>query len=125
MPAAHPLLFPSYIFVLIILQWHKAQRTPGVLSLIMDGERPAKVPDTVIDELKGREVNGLIVLPKKRPVQAVSFRAGDRVRVKTGVFRGLFGLYENQSADDRIKVLMTLFGGPRPVEFAVSDVVKV
>jgi hypothetical protein len=30
----------------------------------MDGERPARVPDAVIDELKSRERNGIIALPK-------------------------------------------------------------
>jgi len=92
----------------------------------MNGERPAKVPDTVIADLNSREVNGLIVLPKKPPsMQVVGFRVGDRVRIKSGVFQGLHGLYEGQCDEDRIKVLMTLFGGPRPVEFAVSDVVKI
>ena len=27
---------------------------PGVIGQIVDGERPARVPDNVIDELKGR-----------------------------------------------------------------------
>jgi len=32
-----------------------------VISLIMDGEKPAREPDAVIDELKGRERDGIIV----------------------------------------------------------------
>jgi hypothetical protein len=42
-----PLLFPGYAFVLIVLQWHAARFAPGVIGLIMDGERPARVPDSV------------------------------------------------------------------------------
>ena len=44
---------------------HTARFAPGVIGLIMDGERPARVPNNVIDELKGREHNGIIALPKK------------------------------------------------------------
>ena len=44
---------------------HAARFAPGVIGQIMDGERPARVPDNVIDELKGREHNGIIALPKK------------------------------------------------------------
>ena len=43
---------------------HVARFTPGVVGLIMDGKKPARVPD--IDELKGRERNGIIALPKSR-----------------------------------------------------------
>jgi hypothetical protein len=44
---------------------HTARFAPGVIGQIMDGEGPARVPDNVIDELRSREHNGLIVLPKK------------------------------------------------------------
>ena len=53
-----PALFPGYLFVCIQLQWHAARYCPGVVRLVMDGERPAKVPDQIIDELKGREKEG-------------------------------------------------------------------
>jgi transcriptional antiterminator RfaH len=72
-PAA---LFPGYAFVLIELQWHAARWSPGVLRLVLDGDRPAKVPDQVIAELKGRERGGLVELPTPR-----SLCPGDRVRI--------------------------------------------
>jgi transcriptional antiterminator RfaH len=59
-----PVLFPGYAFVLIELQWHGARWCPGVHNLIMDGLRPACVPDAVIDEIRAREVRGLVELPK-------------------------------------------------------------
>src|SRR5260370_23149979 len=67
-----PLLFPGYLFVFIELQWHTARWAPGVVRLVMNGIGPAAVPDAVIEDLKGRETNGLIDLP--RPPK---FRAGD------------------------------------------------
>jgi hypothetical protein len=53
-------LFLGYVFITIEMQWHMARWAPGVLGLIMDGERPARVPDHVIAELRGRERNGLV-----------------------------------------------------------------
>ena len=58
-----PLLFPSYAFVWIDLQWHRARWCCGVIRLIMAGDAtPARVPDAVIADLKGRETDGLIDL---------------------------------------------------------------
>jgi hypothetical protein len=31
-------LFPSYVFVLITLQWHAVNNAPGIGKLIMDGD---------------------------------------------------------------------------------------
>jgi transcription antitermination factor NusG len=67
------LLFPGYVFVLIVLQWHAAKRTPGVVHLVLDGGVPARVPDNVIAELRQRERNGLVQLSELR-----RFRAGSR-----------------------------------------------
>ena len=74
-----PPLFPGYCFVLITLQWHAARWAPGTLGLVMNGGGPAHVPDNVIAELRSRERNGLITLPKPR-----GLRVGDRVRVLVG-----------------------------------------
>jgi transcriptional antiterminator RfaH len=73
-------LFVGYTFVLIQLQWHAARWAPGTLGLIMDGDRPARVPDNVIAELRTRERDGAVELPR-RP------RPGDRVRILRGPFR--------------------------------------
>jgi hypothetical protein len=56
-------LFPGYCFVSIALQWHAARWCPGVVRLVMDGLQPAKVPDAVIEEIRGRERNGAIEPP--------------------------------------------------------------
>jgi len=58
---------------------HTARFAPGVIGQIMDGERPARVPDNVIDELKGREHNGIIALPKKPQLDPrAGFQINDR-----------------------------------------------
>jgi transcriptional antiterminator RfaH len=111
------LLFPSYAFVLVQLQWHRARWCPGVLRLIMDGIRPAKVPDGVIEKLRGRERNGAVELPRPR-----GLRRGDRVRVLIGPFAGHLGLYAGMRPRERVAVLLGLFGAQRQVELGKDSI---
>src|SRR5262245_20198759 len=84
-----PLLFPSYVFVAIVAQWHSARWCPGVVRLIMAGDAtPVRVPDRIVDEIRGRERNGLVDLPS-RP----RFRHGQPVNIIRGPFRDRTAIY--------------------------------
>ena len=60
-----PPLFPGYAFLAVEAQWYAARWSLGVIGLIMDGIKPARVADHIIDDLRKRERNGLIELPKR------------------------------------------------------------
>jgi transcription antitermination factor NusG len=87
---------------------------PGILRLVLDGDRPAKVPDKVIAELKGRERNGLVELPP-----SPGFRCGDKVRIVRGPLTGLEGLVEGLRPQQRIEILLGALGR---VALSKSDV---
>ena len=108
-----PPLFPGYAFVVIELQWHAAHRAPGTLGLVMNGGGPAHVPDSVIDELRSRERNGLIELTKPRGP-----RMGSRVKVTVGPFAGQLGIYAGMKPHQRVEVLLTLLGGQQRVSLS-------
>ena len=113
-----PLLFPSYALVWIDLQWHRARWCCGVIRLIMAGDAtPARVPDGVIADLKGREKGGLIDLPPPP-----RFRTGDRVRVISGPFAGHVGLYAGMKPRERVEVLLAILGGSQRVTMAADAV---
>jgi transcription antitermination factor NusG len=112
-------LFPGYCFILIQQQWHGVYSAAGVIRLLMDGDRPARVADAVIDGTREREVGGIVRLPKPPP-----FRSGDRVRVVRGPFEGHFGLYDGMAPHERIFVLLSLFGASIRTEMAEADVVR-
>src|SRR5262245_47723052 len=109
-------LFPCYAFVLIELQWHTARFCPGVLRLVLDGDRPAHVPDRVIDEIKAKERNGYVVLPKRQ------MRRGTRMRVTTGFFRGQIGLFDGMTAGERVALLLGFLGAQRRVTLPAGQV---
>jgi transcriptional antiterminator RfaH len=113
-----PLLFPSYVFVAIVAQWHAARWACGVVRLVMAGDaRPARVPDRVIDEIRAREVHGLVELPK-----AEKFKPGTPVRVLRGPLEGKLGLVADMRPRERILILLQLLGGQRQVELARSNI---
>jgi transcriptional antiterminator RfaH len=112
-----PPLFPGYLFVAIVLQWHGARWCPGVLNLLMDGERPARVPDAVITDIRGRERDGLVELAKPP-----RFRRGDRVRIVQGPFSQHLALFEGQTAHERVAVLLQLLGGQQRTELPASAI---
>ena len=113
-----PALFPGYLFVVIETQWHAIRRTPYVVRLIMHGDQPARVPDQIIDELRGREKNGVIALPEPPP----RLRAGARVKVVHGPFAGHLGLCAGMAPRERVIVLLSLLGAQQRVSMAAGDV---
>jgi transcriptional antiterminator RfaH len=112
---SRPLLFPSYVFVWIVAQWHAARWAPGVTRLVMAGDAvPARVPDGVIDELRAREGrDGLIVLPPPP-----GLKTGDRVRIVRGPFADRLACFAGMSGRDRVAVLLELLGRQQRVSLA-------
>jgi hypothetical protein len=49
-------LFANYLFIALGDFWWDAHHCPGVVRLLLDGIRPAKVRDGVVEALKAREV---------------------------------------------------------------------
>ena len=116
-------LFPMYAFVTVDLQWHTVRWAPGVVALLMNGDGPARVADHIIDELKSREHDGLVILPAApRPRPLARFKAGDQVKIVDGPMRGFKGLVEGMRSYERVTVLLELLGSVRPIEMAEADV---
>jgi transcriptional antiterminator RfaH len=112
-----PPLFPGYAFVAIALQWHTARWSAGVINLIMDGVGPARVPDNVVAEIRGREVNGLIEL-----APPPSLRRGARVRILRGPFSGHLAIFADMKPRERVEILLQLLGAEQRVELAKGDI---
>jgi transcriptional antiterminator RfaH len=112
-----PPLFPSYMFVFVVSGWWSARWCPHVTRLILNGATPAVVADSVIDEIKSRERNGLIELPRRD-----GLRAGDQVKILQGPLQGQLGLYVGQRPHERVLVLLALLGGQQRVELPKEGV---
>src|SRR5262245_35919168 len=112
-----PPLFPGYCFFVVEAQWHTARWSVGVIGLIMDGLRPARVPDAVIHEIRDREIGGLIELA---PPPAL--RRGARVRILRGPFTGHLAIFADMKPRERVEILLQLLGGEQRVTLAKKDI---
>jgi transcription antitermination factor NusG len=99
-----------------VLQWRAAHYCPWVVRLVLDGLQPARIADHVIREIKGRERDGLVELPRPQ------LHRGDSVRIKQGVFRERLALYDGMAPHARVAVLLELLGGRHRVILPKDDV---
>jgi transcription antitermination factor NusG len=97
-------LFSTYLFV--HLDWPRevgSLRTRGVLSLVMAGETPAPVAAPEIEALLRLAAAGV-------PLERHRFlRSGQRVRVRSGPFRGIEGTLLRRKGREKLVVNVDIF----------------
>jgi transcriptional antiterminator RfaH len=110
-------LFRSYLFIRVLDRWRAVETTFGVLCLVRFGDCPARCPDREVEALMDRvDPDGVIRLPPpSAPAPRVPIRKGARVKVLSGPFQGLAGLYQGQKTRERELVLMRCLGSVREV----------
>jgi transcriptional antiterminator RfaH len=113
-------LFPGYIFVQLDPEsapWRSINGTFGVNYLICYGERPAAVPEGVVEEIAAREnEEGLIELQPKR------FRKGEALRIVSGALADCLGFFEKMADRERVVLLLELLGRKVRVETPLNSV---
>jgi transcription antitermination factor NusG len=78
---------------------------------------PAQLGDHIVDEIRSREVDGAVELPRRD-----GLKAGDQVRVLAGPLQGLYGLYQEQRPHERVLVLLGMLGSQRRVELPKDSI---
>lgn len=114
-------LFPRYLFIRLDMdtdRWRPLLSTIGLSHLVCRGEKPAYIDDTVIDSIREHENEvGLIDLNLARTMVR-----GDKIKVINGPFANLEGLFDGNSSENRVHILMELLGGNVRVEVLSSSV---
>lgn len=116
-------LFPSYLFLrmqMTAAAWSTVRWTPGARRILGDGEWPIEVRDELIEAIWNRmEPLGFIRV-------GLNFQSGARVRIRTGPFAGLEGIFERPtSREKRVRVLLDILGTVRPLEIDALDLERV
>jgi transcriptional antiterminator RfaH len=102
-------LYPSYLFVRfnsLIHRWRSIHSTIGVARLVCNGDVPAALDQTIIENLKSRENTQGFIQLDRRP----KFALHDKVRVCDGVFADCLGLVDGVSDRDRVVILLNMLG---------------
>jgi len=106
--------FPRYIFARLALpedtSW--VRWTPGLVHIVnMDGE-PIPIEDGVVQALQ-EQVRALLGAGEAGP----AFRAGERVRITAGPFRGYEGIFDRRlSGENRARILVRFLRRETPYE---------
>ena len=116
--------FPGYILVKLILtdeMWHIVKNTPKVTGFVGDKLKPVPVPESEIQKMTNRIVEG-----QAKPRPKVSFTEGENVKVVDGPFSNFSGTVEEVNQDKgKVKVLVSIFGRSTPVELDFIQVEKI
>jgi transcription termination/antitermination protein NusG len=115
--------FPGYILVRMELDdqtWHIVKTTPKVTGFIGSRTEPAVISDEEVTFIITQMAEG-----KEKPKPKYSFEKGDSVRVVDGPFINFNGTVEEVRPDKgKLKVLVSIFGRPTPVELDFIQVTK-
>ena len=115
--------FPSYILVKMEMNkelYHMIKNIQKVTGFLGTTGNPARVSDKEIDKILGNIKEGSLV-----PEPVVSFDIGEQVKVCEGPFASFTGLVEEVDEEkSRLKVSVSIFGRPTPIELEYNQVEK-
>lgn len=106
---------PSYLLLQVELDKHIEQlvvNTPGITNFVGSGGKPTPLTDDEARRMLGR-------MESKREVEIdeVPWRAGDQVKVIDGPFADFSGFVSEINLErKKVKVMVSIFGRPTPVE---------
>jgi transcriptional antiterminator NusG len=117
-------LFPGYLFVQMELTddtWELIKETPKVTGFL-GGEKNKPEP---ISEAEAQMVLTQLDEGKGTVKSKMKFDEGDQIRVIDGPFNNFTGMVEEVNEDKgKLKVLISIFGRPTPVELDFDQVDK-
>lgn len=111
-------LFPGYLFVNLEQtdpMWAKLRSTRGVVRVVGFANKPAALPDDVIQHLK----NSLHTISEQGGI-----RAGQAVELEDGPFKGISAIFQTYDGDDRAFVLISFMQKQQRVRVPVSAIRK-
>ena len=116
--------FPGYVLVQMDMDedtWHLVKEVPKVLGFIGGTpDRPAPITDKEANAILRRVEEGA-----EKPKPKVLFEPGEVIRVKDGPFTDFHGAVEHVNYEkNRLRVSVTIFGRPTPVELEFGQVEK-
>jgi transcriptional antiterminator RfaH len=99
-------MFPRYLFINlsdVTDDWRPIRSTIGVTKLVTFGQIPARVPGSLIKDLREREDDQgiqIIKIPQHKP--------GDKVRIAEGPMEGYEGIFQCHTGKERVVILLAV-----------------
>ena len=116
--------FPGYVLVKMDMTneaFHLIKNTPKVTGFLGSGDKPMPISEKEAMAILQQVQEGV-----DHPKPSVSFEVGEQVRVADGPFASFNGVVEEVDEERaRLKVEVSIFGRPTPVELEYGQVEKV
>ncbi|HSB82233.1 MAG TPA: transcription termination/antitermination protein NusG [Candidatus Methylomirabilis sp.] len=116
--------FPGYVLVRMDMTddlWYLIKNTPKVTGFVGPGVRPTPIPEEQVKTIIQQVETGA-----ERPKHKVLFSRGESVRVIDGPFSNFTGVVDEVKPDKgRLKVMVSIFGRPTPVDLEFLQVERV
>lgn len=116
--------YPGYVLVRMELtddSWHLVKDTPKVTGFVGSKTEPVAIPDEDAEKIINQMQEGIA-----KPKPKIQFEIGDKVQVTDGPFTNFTGVVDEVRADrGRLKVMISVFGRPTPVELEFTQLEKI
>lgn len=116
--------FPGYILIKMIMNdttWHLVKDTDKITGFVGGTiDKPAPLPEEEAARMLNQSKDSV-----KKPKTSVNFVEGESVKVVEGPFASFVGTIEAVNENGKIKVSVSIFGRPTPVELDFTQVEKV
>jgi len=118
--------FPGYVLVKMEMTddaYHLVKNTPKVTGFLgaAGGTKPLPVSEREVQQIVGQVEEGV-----ERPKPTIRFDIGENVKVIDGPFASFDGQVESVDEDNaRLRVAVSIFGRPTPVDLEYNQVEKV
>jgi len=116
---------PGYVLVRMDMTdrgYHLINSINRVTGFLGPQGKPMPMRDSEVNQILNRAEEGVEVAPRN----LIRFEVGENVSVTDGPFEGFSGMVEEvDDAAGRLKVTVSIFGRPTPVELEFTQVSKV
>ena len=115
--------FPGYVLAKMEMTdqaYHLIKNTPKVTGFLGSDKKPIPISDAEAERILHQVQEGI-----ERPRPSISYEVGEQVRVADGPFASFSGLVEEVDEErSRVKLAVSIFGRPTPVELEFAQVEK-